>query len=103
LHAYTRRDYDRAWRELGRAMPRMIEVGGSHAQRDFFEQIFLDAAIESGRFAAAQQILELRRATDPDGVPINAALARVYAGLGLATLADEARGRVAAARVSYPE
>ena len=103
LHAYARRDHDRAWRELGRAMPRMIEVGGSHAQRDLFEQILLDAAIESGRFAAAQQMLELRRAADPDGVPVNAALARVYAELGLATLADEARGRVAAARVSHPE
>jgi tetratricopeptide (TPR) repeat protein len=101
LHAYTRRDFDRAWRELSRAMPRMIEVGGSHAQRDFFEQIFLDAAIESGRFAAAQQTLELRRATDPDGVPVNAALARVYAGLGLAALADEARGRAAAARARH--
>jgi hypothetical protein len=98
LHAYTRRDYDRAWRELSRAMPRMIEVGGSHAQRDFFEQIFQDAAIESGRLAAAQQTLELRRAADPDGVPVNAALVRVYGRLGLATLADEARARAAAAR-----
>jgi tetratricopeptide (TPR) repeat protein len=103
LHAYTRRDYDHAWRELCRAMPRMIEAGGSHAQRDFFEQILLDAAIESGRWAAAQRMLELRRAADPNGVPVNAALERVYAKLGLATLADEARGRVAAARARHPE
>jgi hypothetical protein len=83
-------------------MPRMIEAGGSHAQRDFFEQILLHAAIESGRFGAAQQMLELRRAADPDGVPVNAALGRVYAKLGLATLAEEARGRAAAARARYP-
>jgi hypothetical protein len=102
LHAYTRSDYDRAWRELGRAMPRMIETGGSHAQRDFFEQIFLDAAMASGRMSAAQQMLELRRGADPDGVPLNTALACVYAELGLATLADEARGRVAAARARHP-
>jgi tetratricopeptide (TPR) repeat protein len=102
LHAYARSDYDRAWRELGRAMPRMIEAGGSHAQRDLFEQIFLDAAMASGRMSAAQQMLELRRAADPDGVPINTALACVYAKLGLATLADEARGRVAAARARHP-
>jgi hypothetical protein len=101
LHAYARRDYDRAWRELGRAMPRMIETGGSHAQRDFFEQIHLDAAMASGRMSAAQQMLELRRAADPDGVPVNTALACVYAALGLATLADEARGRVAAARARH--
>jgi hypothetical protein len=97
LDAYSRRDYDRAWRELGRAMPRMVEVGGSHAQRDFFEQILLDAALAGGRLTAAQQMLELRRGSDPHGVPVNAALACVYDRLGLATLAEEARGRAAAA------
>jgi hypothetical protein len=103
LLAYACRDYDRAWRELCRAMPRMIEAGGSHAQRDFFEQILLDAAIESGRLTPAQQMLELRRAADPEGVPVNSALAHVYARLGLATLADEARGRAAATRARHPE
>jgi len=103
LHAHARGDYDRAWRELSRAMPRMIEAGGSHAQRDFFEQILLDAAIESGRLIAAQQTLELRRAADRDGVPVNTALARVYDQLGLAALADEARGRAAATRARHPE
>jgi tetratricopeptide (TPR) repeat protein len=101
LHAYALRDYDRAWRELCRAMPRMIEAGGSHAQRDFFEQILLDAAIASGRLTQAQQMLELRRAADPQGVPVNAALAHVYARLGLAALADEARGRAASTRVRH--
>ncbi len=103
LDAYSRRDYDRAWRELGRAMPRMIETGGSHAQRDFFEQILLDAALAGGRLTAAQQMLELRRGADPHGVPVNAALACVYDQLGLATLADEARGRAAAAPARPPE
>jgi tetratricopeptide (TPR) repeat protein len=103
LHAYARGDYDRAWRELARAMPRMSEAGGSHAQRDFFEQILLDAAIASGRLNAAQQMLELRRVADPDGVPVNTALGHVYARLGLTTLADEARGRAAATRARHPE
>ena len=103
LYAYARRDYERAWRELSRAMPRMIEVGGSHAQRDFFEQILLDAAIASGRLTTAQQKLELRRAADPEGVPVNTSLAGVYAQLGLAALADEARGRAAATRARNPE
>src|SRR5271156_1580375 len=67
LQAYARGDHDRAWRELSRAMPRMIEAGGSHAQRDFFEQIFLDAAMASGRMSAAQQMLELRRGAGPGG------------------------------------
>jgi hypothetical protein len=84
-------------------MPRLIEAGGSHAQRDFFEQILLDAAIASGRLSAAQQSLELRRAADRDGVPVNTALARVYDQLGLAALADEARRRAAATRARHPE
>jgi tetratricopeptide (TPR) repeat protein len=103
LHAYARGDYDRAWRELGRAMPRMIEAGGSHAQRDVFEQIFLDAALASGRLIAAQQMLELRRAADPDGVPVNVGLAGVYDRLGLAAQADAARARAAATRARYAE
>ena len=80
----------------------MAEAGGSHAQRDLFEQILLDAARGSGRLAVAQQMLELRRRADPCGVPVNAALAAVYAQLGLADLADQARGRAALTRARHP-
>jgi len=98
LHAYSRHDFDAAWRRLAAAMPRMTEAGGSHAQRDLFEQVMLDSAIKSGRLTPAQQSLELRRTADPDGVPVNLALARVYAGLGLPHLADRARVRAALTR-----
>jgi hypothetical protein len=64
VYAYTQGDYERAWQRLGSVMPRLIEVGGSHAQRDLFEQILQDAALKSGRLTAAQQMLELRRNTD---------------------------------------
>lgn len=103
LLAHAGREYELAFRELGRAMPRMIETGGSHAQRDLFEQLLLDSAIKSGRCVQAQQMLELRRAADPDGVPLNTALAAVYSDLGLACLAQAARARVAATRARYPE
>jgi tetratricopeptide (TPR) repeat protein len=103
LCAYARGDYECAWRRLSVALPRMREVGGSHAQRDLFEQFFLDAAIRSGRGAIAQQILELRRRSDPGGVPINTALASVYASLGLSGLADEAHARAAATRSRHPD
>jgi len=98
LYAYARGDYEQAWHRLGAAVPRMAEAGGSHAQRDVFEQILLDAALRSGRLRVAQHMLELRRSADPHGVPVNAALAGVYAQLGLAALADEARGRSAGTR-----
>jgi tetratricopeptide (TPR) repeat protein len=43
LLAHARRDYARAAQELDRALPRMIEIGGSHAQRDLFARIHRDA------------------------------------------------------------
>ena len=64
-----------------------------HAQRDLFEQIHLDALIRAGQTSAAQQVLEMRRTYDPDGVPINRVLARVYDEAGLPVLASKARAR----------
>jgi tetratricopeptide (TPR) repeat protein len=101
LHAYARGNYDRAWHRLSVAVPRVAEAGGSHAQRDLFEQILLDATLRSGRLTAAQHMLELRRGADPNGVPVNAALAAVYAKLGLAALADQARSRAALTRARH--
>ncbi len=93
LYAYARGNPELAWLRLSTAMPRMIEAGGSHAQRDLFEQILLDAAIKSGRSVAAQQTLELRRMADPNGVPVNWSLALLYTRLGLPALAEQARAR----------
>jgi hypothetical protein len=101
LYAYARGEYDRAWHSLGIAMPRMAEVGGSHAQRDLFEQILLDAALRSGRTVCAQQMLEMRRRADPYGVPVNSALALVYGELGLPGPADDARTRAALTRARH--
>ena len=49
LYSYTRGDFERAWHHLSVAVPRMAETGGSHAQRDLFEQILLDVAQKSER------------------------------------------------------
>jgi hypothetical protein len=43
LLAHARGDAALAARELGRALPRMAEIGGSHAQRDLFTRIHRDA------------------------------------------------------------
>jgi len=93
LYAHARGDHELAWRKLESAVPRMSEVGGSHAQRDLFEQVLLDAALESGHLIGAQQMLELRRQADPEGVTVNEALAHVYERLRLPALAEQARGR----------
>jgi hypothetical protein len=101
LYAYAHGDYAKAWRLLVTSVPRMMEAGGSHAQRDLFEQILVDTAIRGGYLSVAQQALELRRRSDPDGVPVNNALAAVYAELGLPELADQARTRAASTRARH--
>ena len=96
LAAHATGDWETAATRLGAVLPRLAETGGSHAQRDLFGQIHLDALVKSGRIAEAQQRLELRRCFDPEGVPLNRTLARVYAEAGLPELASEAERRVRA-------
>lgn len=91
--AHGAEDWDDTIRFLGKALPRMAECGGSHAQRDLFEQIYLDALIKGGHASKAQQVLEMRRTYDPDGVPLNQTLAQIYDETGLPDLAEEARNR----------
>ncbi len=77
------------WRHLATSVPRIAEIGGSHAQRDLFELILVDTAVKDGRLTTAQRV-EQRRVSDPHGVPVNTALAAVYARIGLRDLAAEA-------------
>jgi tetratricopeptide (TPR) repeat protein len=97
LITHARGDYEPAVRQLTPVLPRLADIGGSHAQRDLFDLILLDALIKSGRFARAQQVLELRRAADPGNVPVNRQLAHVYAALGLPKASAEAAARVRSA------
>ena len=91
--AHSKGDWSTAITQMARALPRMSECGGSHAQRDLFEQIHLDALVKDGRASSAQQVLEMRRTYDPDGVPLNMLLGDVYDQTGLPDLAAEARAR----------
>jgi hypothetical protein len=93
LLAHARGDHAITRRRLGPALARMIEVGGSHAQRDLFEQIYLDAVLRGGDSSLAQQMLERRRAYEPRGVPLNRRLAALYAELGLPEQAARAAAR----------
>jgi hypothetical protein len=88
--------HPRAVAELGAALPRLSEIGGSHAQRDLFEQVWLAALMSDGRWSAAQDVLERRRGYDPDGVVVNTQLGRAYDALGLPAQAAAARERAAA-------
>jgi tetratricopeptide (TPR) repeat protein len=82
--AHARGDHANAAKWLAQANPRMSEIGGSHAQRDLFGQLLLDAHMKLGNWAIAWQMLEMRRTWDPDGVPLNAALKLVNERLAAA-------------------
>lgn len=91
---FVRGDWQGCLRQLGQALPRMAEGGGSHAQRDLFEQIHLQALLNAGLLSRAQQVLEMRRGYDPDGGPLNRTLAQVYHDLDLPELSDMALARI---------
>jgi hypothetical protein len=93
LLAHAAGDHAKAAASLLAVLPRLPEIGGSHAQRDLFEQILDDSLVRAGRLAAAQNRLEQRRAGHPNSAPTRARLAEVYRRLGLPAQAR----RVAAA------
>lgn len=92
--AHATGDMEGAARSLARALPRLERIGGSHAQRDLFELMELDALQRSGRWGAARERLERRRRFDPDGKPLNRSLALACDRLGLPEEAALARGRL---------
>jgi hypothetical protein len=83
LLAHARGDAEGALAGLGEALPRMARIGGSHAQRDLFEQMRIDALLATGRFAAAQHLLQPLADAQPASRRIAALLRRTYRALGL--------------------
>ena len=92
LVALARGDAAAADAALAQGLPRLVRIGGSHAQRDLFALLQVDADTRAGHDRDAQQALELRRLVDPQDVPVNARLAALYTRLGLPSLAAPVRG-----------
>jgi tetratricopeptide (TPR) repeat protein len=86
LLAHARGDWQGAIDELGQALPRLAEIGGSHAQRDLFSQLHLDALIRGGKLAAAQNLLQQQLRGQPESLRLRRQAAAVYRGLGLDAL-----------------
>ncbi|MFQ6549828.1 tetratricopeptide repeat protein [Aestuariibius sp. 2305UL40-4] len=57
LAAFGEGRYDDAFRALAAARPRMQTIGGSHAQRDVFDRMTVDAGLRAGHLDAAEHIL----------------------------------------------
>ncbi|WP_282091391.1 tetratricopeptide repeat protein [Epibacterium ulvae] len=75
LEAFGDGDYATAFSRLHAARSSMQLAGGSHAQRDVFERMTIDAGLRAGDFDTVETILDDRRAKR-DGGEDNYALAR---------------------------
>lgn len=60
MAAHARGDWERAIAQLRPILPRLYELGGSHAQRDLFEQVYLDAWVRAEQNYEALHLLEKR-------------------------------------------
>ncbi|HJS04984.1 MAG TPA: tetratricopeptide repeat protein, partial [Variovorax sp.] len=68
-------------------------IGGSHAQRDLFEQLYLDALIASGTpaaLASAQGLLQQQVNAQPESLRLRRQADAVYAALRLPQLVSKA-------------
>jgi hypothetical protein len=89
LLAHACGDWKTAVEALGHALPRMVEIGGSHAQRDLFSQMHLDAMVKAGHLAGAQNLLQPQLRAQPESVRLRRQAAALYTVLGLpASLAN---------------
>ncbi|WP_167772859.1 tetratricopeptide repeat protein [Ramlibacter humi] len=89
LLAWARGDHATAVRELGQALPHMLEIGGSHAQRDLFSQIHLDALIRSGHLGGAQNLLQPQLRHLPESRRLRKQAAQLYTALGLSQVKEK--------------
>ncbi len=62
LNAFSEGRYGDAFVQLANARPKMQSIGGSHAQRDVFERMTIDAGLRAGHFDDVEQILHERLA-----------------------------------------
>ena len=62
LEAFGEGNYAEAFGHLAAARPEMQRIGGSHAQRDVFERLTIEAALRGGYLDAAERLLHARKA-----------------------------------------
>jgi tetratricopeptide (TPR) repeat protein len=66
MHAFAGRDYQRVIDRIEPLRPRIIEIGGSRAQRDVFHDTLLEACFRAGDLERAERLLAERVARRPD-------------------------------------
>jgi len=76
--AHASQQYEKSASLIAPLRKQIWRIGGSHAQRDLFEQILLDARLRSGQWAKARKTLEHRRQWEPDSPILESRLKEVY-------------------------
>ncbi len=66
LHAFAAGEYARAIERIEPLRSRIVEIGGSRAQRDVFHDTLLEACFRAGEMARAERLLAERIARRPD-------------------------------------
>lgn len=79
LLAHARGEFARAAEAMAEARPRLQAIGGSHAQRDLFEQILIDALLRSNQHERARALLQPQAAASPQSVRLRRRLAQAAA------------------------
>ncbi len=87
LLAHARGEFARAADAMGEALPRLEAIGGSHAQRDLFEQIQIDALLRSGQLEGAHALLRPRAEASPESLRLR----RQLSGPACVTLSSAKR------------
>ena len=91
LEAYSEGRYGTAFTHLAAARTDLQSIGGSHAQRDVFERLTIEAALRSGFLESAEKLLDERqalRAGHEDGYTARhrALISQAYADARLSAL-----------------
>lgn len=81
LVAHANEQYEQSATLIASVRQQIWRIGGSHAQRDLFEQILLDARLRSGQWEAARKTLEHRKRWEPDSPILKQRLQQVYSQL----------------------
>ncbi|MGE0153437.1 MAG: tetratricopeptide repeat protein [Reyranellaceae bacterium] len=87
IAAHAAGDWAEAVNGLAAALPHLQAIGGSHAQRDLFEQLHLDALIRAGWNDKALARLRQRDLARPAIPALKRSLADIHARLGQAEAA----------------
>ncbi|MDT7834001.1 tetratricopeptide repeat protein [Aquabacterium sp. OR-4] len=83
LLAHARGHWAEAAEALAAALPQLLRIGGSHAQRELFEQLWLDAAQRAGDAATVLNVLQPRLNAAPQSRRLARRLRTAHSALGL--------------------